>query len=61
MGFDVVLPYYEELTKTQVEEAHKNGMKVIPWTINSKEDMDTMYGVSDTDTEEGKGIWIVNR
>ncbi len=43
LGFDIVSPYYEELTKAQVEFAHKNGMKVIPWTINSKQDMEIMY------------------
>lgn len=37
MDFDVVSPYWEELTKGQVEEAHKNGMKVIPWTVNFSE------------------------
>ncbi len=43
MGFDIVSPYWEELTKEQVEEAHKNGMEVVPWTVNSKEDMETLY------------------
>lgn len=42
-GFDVVSPYFTELTKEKVEEAHRYGMKVIPWTLNSREDMEAMY------------------
>ncbi len=43
MGFDVVSPYCGELTKEQVEEAHRSGMKVVPWTVNTREDMEAMY------------------
>lgn len=41
LGFipDVYSPYYKLLTKSQVEEIHEKGMKVIPWTVNSEREM----------------------
>ncbi len=39
IGADVISPYYPELSKQQVEEAHKLGMKVVPWTVNDEKDM----------------------
>ena len=43
LGIDNVSPYYEEITPELVKEAHEYGMKVIPWTVNALEDMETMY------------------
>lgn len=37
---DVVSPYFKELTPALVAEAHKLGMKVVPWTINAVPDME---------------------
>lgn len=43
VGIDVVSPYYGEITKAQVKEAHKLGIKVIPWTVNDPEDIKATY------------------
>jgi glycerophosphoryl diester phosphodiesterase len=32
-------PYFALLNKEEVEKIHKNNMRVIPWTVNRKEDM----------------------
>lgn len=45
LGFDVVSPYYMEINKDMVEEAHSYGMKVVPWTVNNIADMDMMYSM----------------
>jgi glycerophosphoryl diester phosphodiesterase len=39
---DVVSPYFREIAKPLVEEAHGLGMKVVPWTVNAREDMEKM-------------------
>lgn len=39
---DVVSPYFRELTKELVDEAHRLDMKVVPWTVNDREDMDKL-------------------
>lgn len=51
-------PYHEELTPEQVKEAHENGMKVVPWTVNRVEDMERMYemGVDGVVTDRP---WII--
>ena len=43
LGIDDVSPYFKELTKELTDEAHGFGMKVVPWTVNTKEDMAAMY------------------
>ncbi|WP_421782152.1 glycerophosphodiester phosphodiesterase [Kiloniella litopenaei] len=37
-GGSVWSPFYRELTPELVQEAHKEGLKVIPWTVNNPED-----------------------
>lgn len=41
LGFtpSVYSPFFQRLTKEEIEKAHVIGMKVIPWTVNKKEDM----------------------
>lgn len=39
IGADVISLYYTELSKEDVELAHQLGMKVVPWTVNSPQDM----------------------
>ena len=41
LGFvpPVYSPYYKSLTKELVAEAHAKGMKVVPWTVNTLEEM----------------------
>lgn len=43
LGIDAVSPYYELVTEELVRDAHALGMKVIPWTVNSVQDMETLY------------------
>ncbi|MBQ6388828.1 MAG: hypothetical protein IJH90_04250 [Mogibacterium sp.] len=43
LGIDDVSPYFKEITKELTDEAHELGMKVVPWTVNSREDMAALY------------------
>lgn len=45
IGADIISPYYMELNKDMVEEAHKLGMKVVPWTVNHESDMQMLYAM----------------
>jgi glycerophosphoryl diester phosphodiesterase len=36
---DILSPYYREIDQQDVEEAHRLGLKVIPWTVNDKRTM----------------------
>jgi glycerophosphoryl diester phosphodiesterase len=38
-GADILSPYYREIDQQDVEEAHRLGLKVIPWTVNDKRTM----------------------
>ena len=38
-GASYVSPYYAYVTKDFVNLAHANGLKVLPWTVNTKEEM----------------------
>ena len=42
IGADIVSPYWEELSNELVTEAHTLGMKVVPWTVNSKTSMNML-------------------
>jgi glycerophosphoryl diester phosphodiesterase len=33
---DILSPYYREIDQQDVEEAHRLGLKVIPWTVNDQ-------------------------
>ena len=39
---DIISPYYTEISKKDVDEAHSLGMKVIPWTVNNEKDMNML-------------------
>ncbi|WP_196605121.1 glycerophosphodiester phosphodiesterase [Pectinatus haikarae] len=39
IGMDIISPYFTELSKQDVEEAHSLGMKVVPWTVNKESDI----------------------
>lgn len=45
LGIDAVSPYYALVTEELVQEAHELGMKVIPWTVNSIQDMEKLYAM----------------
>lgn len=42
IGADIISPYYTEISKQDVDEAHSLGMKVIPWTVNNEKDMNML-------------------
>ncbi len=44
LGFrpEIYSPSYDLLTEAIISELHDKGMKVIPWTINEREDMEQM-------------------
>lgn len=44
LGFtpQILSPYYRILDKNIVKKAHELNMKVIPWTVNNPEDMESM-------------------
>jgi glycerophosphoryl diester phosphodiesterase len=35
-GADILSPYYREIDRRDVEEAHRLGLKVIPWTVDDR-------------------------
>ena len=43
LGIDNVSPFFKEITKELTDEAHEFGMKVVPWTVNSIEDMEALH------------------
>ena len=45
IGADIVSPYYGELSKNMVDEAHELGIMVVPWTVNDVADMEMMYAM----------------
>ena len=45
LGIDGISPNYESITEELVTEAHSLGMKVVPWNVNNKEDMKTIYNM----------------
>lgn len=42
IGADVVSPYFMEISKDSVAEAHALGMQVVPWTVNEASDMNML-------------------
>jgi glycerophosphoryl diester phosphodiesterase len=38
-------PYFAQATEKRVKELHELGIKVIPWTVNKREDMEKVKGV----------------
>ncbi len=43
LGIDDVSPYFREITRELTDEAHEFGMRVVPWTVNSVDDIAAMY------------------
>ncbi|HEY3573096.1 MAG TPA: glycerophosphodiester phosphodiesterase family protein [Arthrobacter sp.] len=39
LGYDVISPAFASVTPKMIAEAHKYGLPVIPWTVNSTADM----------------------
>ncbi|WP_378956941.1 glycerophosphodiester phosphodiesterase [Pelosinus sp. sgz500959] len=42
---DVVSPYWEEVTPELVTEAHKLNMKIVPWTVNNENAMESLLNM----------------
>ena len=42
IGADIISPYYTQISKQDVDEAHSLGMKVVPWTVNNEKDMNML-------------------
>ena len=42
IGADIISPYYTEISKQDVDEAHSLGMKVVSWTVNNEKDMNML-------------------
>lgn len=42
IGADIISPYYTEISKQDVDEAHSLGMKVVLWTVNNEKDMNML-------------------
>jgi glycerophosphoryl diester phosphodiesterase len=47
LGFnpDIFSPYYKNLIKRRVDMCHEKGIKVVPWTVNTVEDMKAMIAL----------------
>jgi glycerophosphoryl diester phosphodiesterase len=39
---DIYSPYYKIVTKEMVDECHKLGIKVLPWTVDTKKEIDDL-------------------
>jgi len=44
LGFtpEIYSPYYKLLSRKKVEAIHEMGMKVVPWTVNTKKEMEAL-------------------
>lgn len=45
IGANVISPYFKELSPELIDEAHEYGMKVVPWTVNSPQDMEMLLAM----------------
>ncbi|MBN2552336.1 MAG: glycerophosphodiester phosphodiesterase [Spirochaetales bacterium] len=43
-GAEVLSPYYREIDRRDVDEAHRLGLKIIPWTVNDPGIMKKLIG-----------------
>ncbi|EET90043.1 MAG: glycerophosphodiester phosphodiesterase [Candidatus Micrarchaeales archaeon] len=55
-GSEIILPQYKHLTRSSVEKAHMLGLKVVTWTVDTKEEMENawMLGVDGIITDNPK-------
>lgn len=42
LGYDAISPAFESVTPAMISEAHEFGLSVIPWTVNTVEDMERL-------------------
>lgn len=43
LGCDIISPQLDEITTMQIIQAHDWGMRVVPWTVNTIEDMEKVW------------------
>jgi len=57
-GAGIVSPHYLLVSKAQVEQARKTGLKVVPWTVNEPDQWDRMIdsGVDGIITDDPGGL-----
>lgn len=60
IGADIISPYYTEISKQDVDEAHSLGMKVVPWTVNNEKDMNMLLDMSVDDIISDKP-WLLKQ
>jgi glycerophosphoryl diester phosphodiesterase len=53
-GASIWSPYYLLLTSEQIDEAHRRDLEVLPWTVNTSEEMRTLI-------EDGVDGFITDR
>lgn len=55
---DMVSPEFGQITQYHIQQAHNWGLKVIPWTVNTKEEMETCweYGCDGIISDKG---WLL--
>ena len=39
------IPYHLAMTKELIDDFHAHGVRVYPWTVDTKEDMDRIFGM----------------
>lgn len=59
LGIDIVSPQWDQIEKWQVDEAHKWNIKIVSWTVNTKENMEKTFdmGVDGIISDKGELLW----
>lgn len=59
LGIDIISPQWDQIEKWQVDEAHSWNMKVVSWTVNTKDDMEKSFamGVDGIISDKGELLW----
>lgn len=60
IGADIISPYYTEISKQDVDEAHSLGMKVVPWTVNNEKDMNMLLDMG-VDGIISDKLWLLKQ
>lgn len=59
LGIDIVSPQWDQIQQWQVDEAHNWNMKIVSWTVNTKENMEKCFemGVDGIISDKGELLW----
>ena len=44
-GCNIISPNYNLMSDGWVKSAHQSGMKIIPWTVNERDEMERLIGL----------------